>query len=57
MKKFYLLFFILVICTSCAVYPEDIKKAEELCKNNGGIEYIVVSDKKIKCQNGAFFNL
>ena len=48
---------IMLLAISCVAYPQDFKKATEVCKNNKGVEYIVISGYtlKIYCNNGAEF--
>lgn len=58
MKKLILLLLCLGLMSACSVDQKEIKIAEILCENNGGISKIRVDwfINDVKCKNGAYFN-
>lgn len=55
MRIFIISIFILFVL-GCSITPEEYNKAEELCKNNGGVSQIYLGlETHIYCKNGAKF--
>lgn len=47
----------ILLLVGCGVTPENWYKAENVCKNNGGVKMYLSSRKFVRCANGAGFDI